>query len=92
MNQMKWSGINFMGKFKKAVGAAGLAAGVAYLSKKENRQKLKKQLDHTISKFRKPSKVKGLGKPIDIADAKMVDEGAMTSVQYYNEWQEEKAK
>lgn len=81
-----------MGKFKKIVGAAGVVAGVAYLSKKENRDKLKKQLDHTISTFRKKTKVKELGKPVDIADAQMVDEGALTSVQYYNELQEEKSK
>lgn len=81
-----------MGKFKKIVGVAGVAAGVAYFSKKENRNKLKKQLDHTISAFRNKSNVKELGKPEDIADAKMVDEGAMTSVQYYNELQEEKSE
>lgn len=81
-----------MGMLKKAVGAAGLTVGVAYLSKKENRQKLKTQLDHMISKIRKSSNVEELGKPIDIADARMVDEGAMTSVQYYNELQEEKSK
>ena len=81
-----------MGKLKIAIGAAGIAASIAYLSDKDNRSKLKKQLDQIVSKFNTKSNRRERGKPIDIADAKMVDEGAMTSVQYYNEWQEEKTK
>jgi len=81
-----------MGKLKIAIGAAGIAASVAYLSKKDNRSKLKSQLDQLLSKLNTKSTMKEAGKPVDIDDAKMVDEGAMTSVQYYNEWQEEKAK
>lgn len=78
-----------MGNLKRAVGAAGVAASVAYLSKKDNRQKLKVQFDQLMSKIKKTSTTRKLGKPVDIDDAKMVDEGAMTSVQYYNELQEE---
>ena len=89
---MKWSGVKLMGMFKRVVGVAGVAAGVAYLSKKENRDKLKNQIDHTISKINNLSNGKQQSKPVDIADAKMVDEGAMTSVQYYNEIQEEESK
>lgn len=80
-----------MGKFKKVVGVAGVVAGAAYLSKSENRQKVKGQLDKVLKSFNK-SYVKDLGKPSDIDDAKMVDEGAMTSVQYYNRYVEEKSK
>ena len=81
-----------MSKLKIAIGAAGIAASVAYLSDKENRSKLKKQIDQIVSKFNAKSNRRERGKPVDIADAKMVDEGAMTSVQYYNKWQEEKTK
>lgn len=79
-----------MGKLTKAVGVAGAVAGVAYLSKSENRDKVKIQMNKVISKLNSEY-VKELGKPVEIADANMVDEGAMTSVQYYNELQE-KAK
>jgi len=81
-----------MGKLKIAIGAAGIAASIAYLSDRENRSKLKKQLDQIMTRFNTKSNMKERGKPTEIADAKMVDEGAMTSVQYYNEWQEEKTK
>lgn len=79
-----------MGKLTKAIGVAGAVAGVAYLSKSENRDKVKVQMNKVISKLNSEY-VKELGKPVEIADANMVDEGAMTSVQYYNELQE-KAK
>lgn len=79
-----------MGKLTKAVGVAGAVAGAAYLSKSENRDKVKIQMNKVISKLNSEY-VKELGKPVEIADANMVDEGAMTSVQYYNELQE-KAK
>ncbi|MBP2079603.1 hypothetical protein [Oceanobacillus polygoni] len=73
-----------MGKLTKLVGVAGAVAGVTYLSKSE---KVKGQFDKAIEKFNS-SYMKNLGKPSNIDDAKMVDEGAMTSVQYYNEQQE----
>lgn len=79
-----------VGKLTKAIGIAGAVAGAAYLAKGENRNKVKVQLDKVINKLNSQY-IKELGKPADIADAKMVDEGAMTSVQYYNELQE-KAK
>ncbi|MCJ7842453.1 hypothetical protein MUB24_16415 [Lederbergia sp. NSJ-179] len=72
-----------MGKIGKIVGVAGAVAGVAYLANSGNREKLKKQ----FNKFN-ASYLKGLAKPSELEDAKMVDEGAMTSVQYYNELQE----
>lgn len=79
-----------MGKLKVAIGAAGLAASVVFLSNKENRSKLKSQVNQMMRKFDTKSNIGDIGQPTDIPDAKMVDEGAMTSVQYYNEWQEEK--
>lgn len=76
-----------MGKLTKAVGVAGVVAGAAYLSKSENRRKAKSQLDKVINKLGSQY-VKDWGKPEGIDDANMVDEGAMTSVQYYNELQD----
>ncbi|MFC7366612.1 MULTISPECIES: hypothetical protein [Bhargavaea] len=76
-----------MGKLTKLVGAAGLVAGAAYLTNEENRRNVKKQIDEAIRVFN-PDYKKELGKPADIDDAEMVSEGAMTSVQYYNQSQE----
>lgn len=73
-----------MGKIGKIVGVAGAVAGVAYLANSNNREKIKQQ----FNKFNE-SYLKNLAKPTESEDAKMVDEGAMTSVQYYNEVQEE---
>ncbi|GGN51810.1 hypothetical protein [Oceanobacillus indicireducens] len=78
-----------MGKLTKSLGIAGAALGVAYLSKSENREKVKKLigLDKDSQSY-----VKKLGRPGAVGaadDAKMVDEGALTSVQYYNKLQEE---
>ncbi|AXF55613.1 hypothetical protein [Salicibibacter kimchii] len=80
-----------MGKVTKAVGVAGAIAGAAFLSKNENRQKVKRQLAKIMGK-ENSSYLKNSGKPSDIEDANMVDEGAMTSVQYYNRLQEEKTE
>lgn len=81
-----------MGKLKKTLGiagaAAGAAVGVAYLSKSENREKVKKivglgnESDPYFKKIGRPGAVGATD------DAKMVDEGALTSVQYYNELQD----
>lgn len=79
-----------LGKLSKAIGVAGVVAGAAYLSKSENRENVKKQINKVITKVN-PQYTKKLGKPRDIQDAAMVDEGALTSVQYYNELQEKKA-
>lgn len=79
-----------LGKLSKAIGVAGVVAGAAYLSKSENRENVKKQINKVITKVN-PQYTKKLGKPTDIQDAAMVDEGALTSVQYYNELQEKKA-
>lgn len=71
----------------KLVGVAGAVAGTAYLSKSENRKKVKGQLNKAVEKLN-TKYVRNLGKPSDIHDAEMVDEGAMTSVQYYNRLQQ----
>lgn len=42
-----------MGKLSKVLGVAGVAAGATYLSKSENREKLKKQLNKGLNKFNK---------------------------------------
>lgn len=80
-----------MGKLTKTLGAVGVVAGAAYLAKEENREKVKQQVNKTIKKLKSSSDqsyIKNLGKPKDARDAEMVDEGAMTSVQYYNKLQE----
>ncbi|MGK7377309.1 hypothetical protein ACSFXN_05670 [Planococcus sp. 1R117A] len=76
-----------MGKITKLVGVAGAVAGSAYLAKSENRKKVKGQLNKAVEKLN-TKYVRNLGKPSDIPDAEMVDEGAMTSVQYYNRLQQ----
>lgn len=96
-------------KLSKVIGMAGAAATAAYLSKKENREKVKnefdkakqnpqqyysdvslkakKQVEKIQSKIN-PKYKKNLGKPADLEESDMVEEGALTSVQYYNELQE----
>lgn len=80
-----------MGNILKTVGAAGAIAGTVYLSKGENRKKVKGQLNKAMKKLN-TRYVKNLGKPSDIEDSDMIDEGAMTSVQYYNQLQQESVK
>lgn len=83
-----------MGKLTKTIGIAGAAAGIAFLSKSENREKLKTQIGKLVGEENLPY-VKKLGRPGAVGaveDAKMVDEGALTSVQYYNKLQEESEK
>lgn len=99
-----------MNKLSKVVGVAGAAATAAYLSKKENRErvkseinkakqdpknyyndvseKAKEQMDRVQRKIN-PKYKKNLGKPLNLEDSDMVEEGALTSVQYYNKLQEE---
>lgn len=80
----------------KSLLLAGLAAGAyAYFRKKENRDKAVIAFNNTKSKInsymesqkhnRSELTKAGHPDPLDIPDNKMVDEGAMTSVQYYNE-------
>lgn len=75
---------------------AGLAAGAyAYFSKQENRDKAMVAFNNTKTKVnsyldsQKNNKSNmtntGHPHPHDVDDSNMVDEGAMTSVQYYNE-------
>ena len=75
---------------------AGLAAGAyAYFSKQENRDKAMVAFNNTKTKVNsyldsqknnKSNMTKtGHSDPHDIDDNKMLDEGAMTSVHYYNE-------
>lgn len=99
-----------MGKLSKTIGAAGAAATAVYLSKKENREKVKNEVSKAKQDPKKyysnvsakakqqVAKVKNklssgykqdLGKPADLAESDMVEEGALTSVQYYNMLQEE---
>jgi hypothetical protein len=80
----------------KSLLLAGLAAGAyAYFRKKENRDKAIIAFNNTkakVNSFMKAQKHNnsdltsaGHPDPHNIPDNKMVDEGAMTSVQYYNE-------
>ncbi len=84
-----------MGKVTKLIGAAGILAGAAYLSKEENQKTVKRGVDKVIKKASTwtddPYMIQ-LGKPDEEHDANMVDEGAMTSVLYYNELREEASK
>lgn len=80
-----------MGKITKLVGAAGAVAGTAYLSKSENRKKVKGQLNRAVKKLNMKY-YRNLGKPSDLDDSDMVGEGAMTSVQYYNKLQQKSEK
>ena len=75
---------------------AGLAAGAyAYFRKKENRDKAMEAFNNTknkVNSFMEAQKQQdtsnentGNPNPYHEEDNRMVDEGAMTSVQYYNE-------
>ncbi len=75
---------------------AGLAAGAyAYFSKPENREKALVAFNNTKTKVNSfiesqkhtqtNSTKQGHPDPYDVDDNTMVDEGAMTSVQYYND-------
>lgn len=86
-----------MGKKKKnTLLLATLAAGAyAYFSKKENRDKAQVAFNNMKTKVESfiesqknqhsPETNMGNPDPYDIADNKMVDEGAQTSVHYYNQ-------
>lgn len=83
-----------MGKKTKLVSAVGLAAGVLYLTK--NRETVKKGIDKgldlavsQVGRWTNDPYVKKLGRPDDLRDSNMVDEGAMTSVQYYTDLRED---
>lgn len=80
----------------KSLLLAGLAAGAyAYFSKKENREKAVVAFNNTKSKVnayidsqkhqRSDLTMTGHPDPYDTPDNNMVDEGALTSVQYYND-------
>jgi len=79
----------------KSLLLAGLAAGAyAYFSKPENREKaidaftsMKTKVNSFVDsqKEKMEMKEKGHPDPYDTADNKMVNEGAMTSVKFYNE-------
>ncbi|HIV81085.1 MAG TPA: hypothetical protein H9994_00095 [Candidatus Salinicoccus merdavium] len=83
-----------MGRKTKLVSAVGLVAGVLYLTK--NKETVKKGIDKGIDivvsqagKWTSDPYVKKLGRPENLRDSNMVDEGAMTSVQYYNDLRED---
>lgn len=82
---------------------AGLAAGAyAYFSKQENREKALVAFNNTktkVNSFIESQKhtqtnttKQGHSDPHDVDDNTMVDEGAMTSVQYYNDEVQSKTK
>lgn len=84
-----------MGKSKSLL-LAGIAAGAyAYFSKKENRDKAIVAFNNTKTKVnsymesqkhnRSDFTHTGHPDPYNMGDNNMVEEGAMTSVQYYNE-------
>ena len=70
-----------MRKRTKFIIGAGLAAGALYASKTETGQLIK----GAMNKWTDDDYIINLGKPNEARDANMVDEGAMTSVFYYNE-------
>ncbi|WP_342526377.1 hypothetical protein MKY84_12400 [Chryseomicrobium sp. FSL W7-1435] len=81
---------------------AGIAAAAyAYFSKPENRDKAMVQVNNLKTKFNAYMDQNATSKssygtaghpdPQDVDDNKMVDEGAMTSVQYYNEEVQDKS-
>lgn len=87
----------------KSLLLAGLAAGAyAYFRKKENRDKAMVAFNNTkakVNSFMEAQKhnnsdltTAGNPDPRDIPDNKMVGEGALTSVQYYNEEVQDKTK
>ncbi|PYZ93555.1 hypothetical protein CR194_10340 [Salipaludibacillus keqinensis] len=74
--------------------ATAVAAGSYYLGKDENREKLSHNYNRLKSKMKKETKEDydpyyaeklGHSDPQDIGDNSMVDEGAVFSVNYYNE-------
>lgn len=84
---------------KKAV-ASGVAASVAgvatyYLKDRSNRIKVKETVTDIATKLKDRTNnfrnsnvpIDKAGEPQDLEDSKMVDEGAQTSVQYYNKTQ-----
>ncbi|MET1014275.1 MAG: hypothetical protein ABWX61_07180 [Paenisporosarcina sp.] len=88
---------------KRSLLLAGLAAGAyAYFSKPENREKAMVAFNNTKTKVNSfiesqkhnqtESTKKGHSDPYDVDDNSMVGEGAMTSVQYYNEEVQDKSK
>lgn len=84
-----------MGKKTKLICTAGLITGAAYLSKEGNRKKVKEGVNKLLGKpssWTDDKYVIKLGKPDQERDSDMVEEGALTSVQYYNELREEEAE
>lgn len=74
-----------MRKRTKLLIGAGLAAGVLYATKSQNRKMILGQLENAVNKWTDDDYIINLGKPDELRDANMVDEGAMTSVLYYYE-------
>lgn len=74
-----------MRKRIKFIIGAGLAVGTLYVSKKENREIILEQIEAAVNKWTDDDYIINLGKPDEMRDANMVDEGAMTSVEYYND-------
>ncbi|RIW37245.1 hypothetical protein D3H55_04170 [Bacillus salacetis] len=75
---------------RKTLLMSAAAAGGAYLSKKENRAKVKGMIGNLRDQWKNGSKDSGSFEkagnphPHDVEDNTMVSEGAQTSVHYYN--------
>lgn len=81
-----------MRKRTKFLIGAGLTAGTLYAAKKENREMIKEQVESVVRKWTDDDYIIHLGKPEEVRDSNMVDEGAMTSVQYYYDLRDQEAK
>ena len=92
-----------MAKKRNGILLATIAAGAyAYFSKKENRDKAQVAVNNVVTKvdsFIQSKKAdysddtkRGMSDPYDFQDNKMVDEGAQTSVHYYNQEVEDTSK
>lgn len=84
-----------MRKRTKFVLGVGLAVGAMYATKMENRQMVLGQLGKvvdTVIPWTDDDYIINLGKPDETRDANMVDEGALTSIQYYYDLRDKASK
>lgn len=81
-----------MRKRTKFLIGVGVAAGVLYVAKPENRDKVIDQIEKTVNKWTDDDYIINLGKPDEARDANMVNEGAMTSIDYYYDLRDQASK
>lgn len=81
-----------MRKRTKFLIGAGVAAGVLYAAQPENREKVLEQIEKTVNKWTDDDYIINLGKPDEMRDANMVNEGAMTSIDYYYDLRDKAAQ